>query len=430
VVSTRVPISEEEKRQALETVLASTSFARSAQLRALLRYLCEHEWSGQTEALTEYQIAVEVLGRRKDIDPSDDASVRNRAYELRQRLDRCYTLEHPDAELRIEIPRGGYIPVYTRRPLPVPPASAATPEIVQAAVPVAHEKPRRRWRWVALPIACLGLGIAAGLVIAPSPRPAPVVKEAWGPLADSSSDMLIVIATNMHLIVRPHMPPYPQRLDAPQMLYPLYGPNRPLAPNAKLYMEPAQLSIPMGELSAAASLSNVRTSFGGAYQMLPEAEAPAAALRGRNAFIIGSGTNSQTATTLLEKLPYTIDYTPDDRFAVIDRSKPAGQNYPFVSQPTGQPVRNIHYGLISVITDADTYGRPRRIVVISGSASAGVQGAVEYFCSAVHLRELKNRFAAAGLKTFPGTYQVVVRCIGSGVRLLSYEYAAHAVPRP
>jgi len=56
---------------------------------------------------------------------------------------------------------------------------------------------------------------------------------------------------------------------------------------------------------------------------------------------------------------------------------------------------------------------------------------VEFFCSPVHMRQLKERFLAAGLSGFPPTYQVVVRCKTSGLRLLSYEYAAHVViPKP
>jgi len=66
-------------------------------------------------------------------------------------------------------------------------------------------------------------------------------------------------------------------------------------------------------------------------------------------------------------------------------------------------------------------------VVISGSSSAGVQAAVEFFCSPVRMSEFKNRLRASGLKRLPPTYQVVVRCKTSGVRLLSYEYAAHVV---
>ena len=74
--------------------------------------------AGRLEDLNEYQIAVEVLGRRKDFSLTDDSSVRNRAYELRQRLEKYYTQEQPRAAIRIEIPRGGYIPYFTRQQMP------------------------------------------------------------------------------------------------------------------------------------------------------------------------------------------------------------------------------------------------------------------------------------------------------------------------
>src|SRR3954454_22503248 len=113
------PVSESEKREALDQVLSSNTFARSAQLRAFLRYICEAELAGRGEELTEYQIGLEVLGRRKESGPVEDSSVRNRAYELRQRLERYYSTEQPNAALRIEIPRGAYIPRYVRLPTEV-----------------------------------------------------------------------------------------------------------------------------------------------------------------------------------------------------------------------------------------------------------------------------------------------------------------------
>jgi len=418
MVAFEPPVSEHEKRECLEGVLNSASFARSAQLRALLRHLCEREIAGRAEELTEYQIAVEVLGRRKDVDLADDASVRNRAYELRQRLERYYTTEQPHAAIRIEIPRGRYVPSYTRQP-----ASAAVEP------PPAHPALAARtplWKW-ALPALCLAAGLLSGFLLAPAPHPASILKEAWGPLADPEGDLLMVIATNMHMIVRPHIGPYSLRLPAPEEVYPLYGPNRPRASGEPLYMEPTQLSVPLGEVSATVTLANTRAAFGGSYQILPEAEAPVAALRGRNGVLIGSGTNSLAAATLLRNLPYTIDYTSDDRFAVIDQRKPPGQNEMMISQPNGNPVPDVLYGLVSVITSTDSNGRPRRTLVVSGSGSAGVQAAVEFFCSPVRMRELKNRFLASGLKGFPPVYQVVVRCKTSGVRLLSYEYATHVV---
>jgi hypothetical protein len=120
MVSSEPPVSDIEKRDALDAVLNSATFARSAQLRAFLRHICEMELAGRTGELTEYEIAVEVLGRRKDVDLSDDSSVRNRAYELRQRLEKYYSSEQPAAPVRIEIPRGGYVPAFLRHMVPVP----------------------------------------------------------------------------------------------------------------------------------------------------------------------------------------------------------------------------------------------------------------------------------------------------------------------
>jgi hypothetical protein len=96
----------EEKQAALEAVLASETFVRTEQLRALLRFVCEREMAGQASELTEYLIGTKALGRPEDFSPLEDSSVRTRAYELRQRLQRYYTNENPGAMVRIELPKG------------------------------------------------------------------------------------------------------------------------------------------------------------------------------------------------------------------------------------------------------------------------------------------------------------------------------------
>jgi hypothetical protein len=282
------------------------------------------------------------------------------------------------------------------------------------------------WLYLAIPLIVV-VAAAVAFLVHPSPGPLPILKEAWGPLADPSGDLLIVIATNMHMIVRPHIARRPQRLPAPQEAYTAYGTQRPLAPGSPLYMEPAQLSAPLGELSAQVMLASLRSAFGGNTQILSEAEAPVAALRGRNGVLIGSATNSEAARALLRNLPYTIDYNDKDEFAVFDQRASSDKNQLFVSQPSGYAVASTLYGLLTVITSTDLEGKPRRTVVVSGTGSAGVQAAVEFFCSPARMQQMKDRFKAAGLKTFPAVYQVIVQAKTSGVRLLSYEYAGHAV---
>src|SRR5262249_40519015 len=149
--------------------------------------------------------------------------------------------------IRIEIPRGGYVPVYTRQPEPAPVVVEAGPPAVPVtvvAVPVSASLPvevpaRRPWRIVAAALAGPAPGAAARAPPPPPPRPPAILKEAWGPLADPSGELLVVVATNMHMLVRPHIAPHPLRLPAPDEAYRFYGPNRPLPPGSPLYMEPA-----------------------------------------------------------------------------------------------------------------------------------------------------------------------------------------------
>jgi len=112
-------IRDTEKRAALEEVLQSVTFVRASQVRNFLRYICEMEFAGRAAALHEYLIGVEALGRPTAYSTEDDSSVRRRAYALRQKLDEVYARELADAPIRIDVPKGSYvphfIPRYTRR---------------------------------------------------------------------------------------------------------------------------------------------------------------------------------------------------------------------------------------------------------------------------------------------------------------------------
>jgi hypothetical protein len=102
-----------DKRAALEQVLGSTTFNRASQVRNFLRYICEMELAGRAEALHEYLIGVEALGRPTAYSTDDDSSVRRRAYALRQKLDEVYAKELIDARIRIDVPKGSYVPRFT-----------------------------------------------------------------------------------------------------------------------------------------------------------------------------------------------------------------------------------------------------------------------------------------------------------------------------
>lgn len=108
-------IPEAEARLALVRVLSCDSFAGAPQLSRFLQFVVVSTLEGQAERLKGYTIGVEALGRRPDFDPQADPIVRVEAIRLRAALRRYYEGEGASDPIVIEIPRGGYVPVFMRR---------------------------------------------------------------------------------------------------------------------------------------------------------------------------------------------------------------------------------------------------------------------------------------------------------------------------
>ena len=115
-----VACTRDEKELALAHALASRTFSRSEQLRAFLRFVCQAELNGVSGNINEYAIGVEVLGRPPGYSPAEDSTVRTRAYELRQKLEKLYSSELREEAVEILIPKGAYIPQFVRPEIPAP----------------------------------------------------------------------------------------------------------------------------------------------------------------------------------------------------------------------------------------------------------------------------------------------------------------------
>src|SRR5438876_5619642 len=135
----RVPPVESESqaaRQQLERVLASPGFARNERLSRFLRFVVERHLEGRDQDLKESLIAIEVFGRPPGFDSKQDPIVRTEASRLRARLSEYYLGEGKGDSLAIELPKGGYIPVFRqdaagpdslRNPAPPPRLRHASP---------------------------------------------------------------------------------------------------------------------------------------------------------------------------------------------------------------------------------------------------------------------------------------------------------------
>jgi hypothetical protein len=174
-MTSEVP-SADEKKAALDEVLASTVLLRASQLQRFLRFVGEMEISGRGAEINEYLIGVEALGRPADYSPVEDAAVRRRAADLRQKLEEAYATELRRARVRIDLPKGGYVPRFLRvESVATEGAAAAAP----ASGPVAPT-PSAPWRtfnafWFAAGLAIgallAGIGIALYLRFPAVPKP-------------------------------------------------------------------------------------------------------------------------------------------------------------------------------------------------------------------------------------------------------------------
>ena len=99
----------------LEDVLRSRPFASSPRLCEFLRYVVETELQGEGHTIKEFVIAAEVYRRDATYDPQVDSTVRVEASRLRAKLREYYRTEGALADVEIELPRGGYAPVFHLR---------------------------------------------------------------------------------------------------------------------------------------------------------------------------------------------------------------------------------------------------------------------------------------------------------------------------
>ena len=99
-------------RNQLEKILSSPEFIRNDRLSKFLRFVVEQRLEGKAAELKESLVGIEVFGRRPGFDPRQDSVVRTEAAKLRARLSQYYASEGAADAVVIELPKGGYTPVF------------------------------------------------------------------------------------------------------------------------------------------------------------------------------------------------------------------------------------------------------------------------------------------------------------------------------
>ena len=108
-------VSAEEVRGQLQRILTSSPFLNARRASQFLRFVVEGTLAGE-DGFKEYLIGIEVFERPQDYDPKDDPVVRIEAGRLRKKLAEFYAGPGVNDPILIELPKGGYAPVFRERP--------------------------------------------------------------------------------------------------------------------------------------------------------------------------------------------------------------------------------------------------------------------------------------------------------------------------
>jgi TolB-like protein len=105
----------------LAKISATEEFQRSKRSLRFLNYIVEETLAGRASRIKAYSVAISVLDRDDTFDPQTDPMVRIEASQLRRRLERYYLTQGADDPVVIDLPKGGYVPVFRLAEVAVPP---------------------------------------------------------------------------------------------------------------------------------------------------------------------------------------------------------------------------------------------------------------------------------------------------------------------
>ncbi|MGO9437151.1 MAG: hypothetical protein ACLPH3_02885 [Terracidiphilus sp.] len=193
-----------------QRVVSGSHFARSPLLSKFLLFVVAETIKGHESEITEHQIGVQVFDRPRGYRTIEDNIVRNYARQLRKRLAEHFASEGSSEPGRIDVPVGGYVPVFSQvaerdstgnwqgHPMPVALPAQPAPRMQEIEISAAQ----RRWRRWAIGASLLLVYSAAivcvtwiaGSRVRASHRPQTLAHPLWATLFGGPANTYIVPA--------------------------------------------------------------------------------------------------------------------------------------------------------------------------------------------------------------------------------------------
>lgn len=377
--------------QLVQRVVTSSGFSRSVRLSEFLVFISRTTIEGQTANLNEHQIGVKVFGRSSGYLQSEDNIVRANASRLRQRLEEYFATEGQDEELRLSLPRGGYVPEFFKL------ASQHAPGDSVAAIPtespehfsansasVVHDPGPRRLNRKILPILAALLAVAViplllyrhktqasrTAEIHASLSPSTVL---WATLFDKNSPTLVVPA------------------DSSLMLYESLA-NRDIS--LAEYINGSYRTMPddgtddlkfpkalarrrltsMSDLEFAATIAGNIAQTGGKLEIRYARDLETDDLGASNAVLLGGRYANPWVSLFDSERKFALIRDPSSHVLSVENHAPAAGEFNSIPFHPGQP-EHLAYALAAYVPNLR---EGRHVLILEGTSIAGTKAAVDF----------------------------------------------------
>ncbi len=357
----------------VERILRSGEFSGSELLRNLLSFLAKRAVERPGEGAKEYELAVDVLGKAEGFDTRLDSAVRVHTSRLRSKLAEYYMTDGAEDPVIIEVPKGSYLVTWHYR------SGYSVATHVETAPEMAAPSKlwRRQWRSFGAGVVAVllaGCVLAGAWLLLRPAKVAPLVESFWRPFLDSADAPLVVFSNHRFVGTSAiGLRRFQNGVDDPSQINDTYS-------GTGTVMAAYQLTALFGHWGRPLKLKRA--------ELLTWDEA-------QNANVIFIG--SPEANAPLRQFPQLQQFAfkPSDaepRFGVggVINVQPQRGEEP-VYFASGKPYTS-DYAVIAMLPGLKP---DRKVLILAGTNTYGVQAAADFVCRADMVGELLSRLGAA-----------------------------------
>jgi hypothetical protein len=402
-----------EKREELSRILESRYFSNSPKKTRFLEFVSEQAFLGNGDKLNEYLIGVEVYDRGVDFNPQKDPIVRVQAHEIRRLLKKYYDEDGNSSAVRIDLPSGHYVPLFSRNAQPEvppeePPASASVPE---------EPKSNRLHLAVTIALGTLCLALASLLVASnwasrrnAQARAQGSLPEAldwfWHPFLPPADPPLITIP-NHPLLRAAHDGDSPQTLagghEIPKASLPEFRDTIHFRELKRFLFVPSLTDFTsVGETLGLVNLCEMFSAVGQKCVVQQSRLVNLEEIKGDNAILLG-GNQAWSGRVFLN-----VEGFHFQSGVILNRNPQPGElaiYKPEFDSVTNQLTRD--YAVVLMLPNET---REKRVLLIYGIYTQGSQAAIEYLTNPERMAELRKELIklSPDHKTTPAYFQLLL----------------------